>query len=180
MHLVEETVSPFGLELFDFELRPGVARVVVDRQGGIDLETIEDVSRAVSRLLDAHDPFPGGRYTLEVSSPGLERPLRTPAHFKRAVGEIVTVRTYAGTEGERRVRGKLLEAGDEGMTIAVEQAAEAVSGASHRHRGGGRTHATAGDVARGPEEAGRSERHIAYEDIERARTVFEWGTGNAG
>ena len=68
--------------------------------------------------LDVHDPIPG-QYTLEVSSPGLERPLRTPAHFLRAVGQQVAVRTHPGVEGERRVTGLLTSADDSGIVITT-------------------------------------------------------------
>ena len=68
-------------------------------RGGVDLDAIATATRAVSVVLDAHDPFPGKRYTLEVSSPGVERKLRTPKHFERAVGEKVSVRTSAGGQG---------------------------------------------------------------------------------
>ena len=97
--LLAATLAPLGLELVDMELRSGTVRVVVDRADGADLESIAEATRAVSALLDTHDPMPGQRYTLEVSSPGIERPLRTPRHFIRAVGETVTIRT---TTGEQR------------------------------------------------------------------------------
>jgi ribosome maturation factor RimP len=137
-------VSVLGLELVDLELRAGLLRVVVDRAGGADLEAIATVTRAVSDALDAHDPFPGHRYTLEVSSPGVERPLKTPPQFARAVGETVTVRTVSGGEGERRLNGVLAAADDEGIVLT-------------------------GD---GLPEGGR---RLAFDEIERARTVFEWG-----
>ncbi|HXX91913.1 MAG TPA: ribosome maturation factor RimP [Acidimicrobiales bacterium] len=142
--ILAPTVAELGLELVDLELRPGLVRVVVDREGGADLDAIATATRAVSDVLDAHDPMPGHRYTLEVSSPGVERPLRTPAHFARAVGETVTVRTVTGGEGERRVRGELVAADDEGIVLAGD------------------------DLPPGG-------RRLAYEEIERARTVFEWG-----
>ncbi|HVM68176.1 MAG TPA: ribosome maturation factor RimP, partial [Acidimicrobiales bacterium] len=125
-------------------LRSGLLRVVVDRPGGADLDTISAVTRAVSEELDRHDPFPGHRYTLEVSSPGVERPLRTPAHFARAVGETVSVRTLAGGQGERRVQGTLDSVDDEGIVL------------------------TGADLPEGG-------RRLAFDEIERARTVFEWG-----
>jgi ribosome maturation factor RimP len=142
--ILAPTVSALGLELVDLELRAGLLRVVVDRDGGVDLDTIASATRAVSEALDAHDPFPGHRYTLEVSSPGVERPLRTPSHFARAVGETVTVRTVSGGEGERRLRGLLASADDEGIVLTGE----------------------------GLPEGGR---RLAFDEIARARTVFEWG-----
>jgi len=138
------TVDRLDLELVDVEIRSGLARVTVDRPGGVDLEAIAEATRAISEALDEHDPLPGHRYTLEVSSPGVERPLRTPAQFARAVGEEVSVRLVAGGAGERRIQGRLTDADDAGITVAGE----------------------------GTDEAGR---HIAYDEIERARTVFVWG-----
>ncbi|HTT86186.1 MAG TPA: ribosome maturation factor RimP [Acidimicrobiales bacterium] len=141
--LLASAVTPLGLELVDVERRERVLRVVVDRDGGVDLEAVAGATRAVSAALDRHDPVPG-RYTLEVSSPGVERPLRTPAHFARAVGETVSVRTLAGGQGERRVTGRLAEADAEGFVL---------EGA---------------DI-----DGGR--RRLAYDEVQRARTVFEWG-----
>ena len=92
-------VSELGLDLYDVDVsgsgRARILRVMVDREGGVDLEAIADATQAVSPLLDAPplDAVIAGPYALEVSSPGLERPLRTPAHFARAVGETISVKT---------------------------------------------------------------------------------------
>ena len=135
--LVEPLVTASGLELVDVEHGPGLLRIYLDRvEGGIDLETITRSSEQISDLLDVHDPVPG-RYTLEVSSPGLERPLKTPAQFQRFVGTVVNVKTKSHVEGERRFQGELSAADEETATVA------------------GRT--------------------LAYGDIEKAKTVFEWG-----
>jgi ribosome maturation factor RimP len=132
-----------GLDLVDVELHGSELTVYVDRQGGVDLDTLGDATRAVSAALDEIDPVPG-RYTLAVSSPGLERRLRTPAHFIRAVGEAVTVRVNAGTSDVRRVRGTLNAADETGFTLV------------------------------GPDLPDGSLR-VAYDEVERARTIFEWG-----
>jgi ribosome maturation factor RimP len=108
-----------GLELVDVEFRSGVLLVTVDRPGGVDLDALTEANRVVSRLLDQEDPIPS-RYTLEVSSPGVERRLRTPAHFARAVGETVAVKTRPQVPGERRLRGRLTAADDEGFEMAVD------------------------------------------------------------
>ncbi|MGH9129624.1 MAG: ribosome maturation factor RimP [Acidimicrobiales bacterium] len=105
------------LELVDFEVRSNLVRVVLDRPGGVDIEALTLANRIVSAALDAQDPIPG-RYTLEVSSPGLERPLRTPEHFARHVGSSVSVKTRAGVPGERRIRGELMAADGSGITLA--------------------------------------------------------------
>ena len=118
--LLAPIVASLGLELVDAGVRSGLVRVVVDRTGGVDLDAIAEATRTISSFLDVHDPQPGRRYTLEVSSPGLERPLGSPQQFSRALGEAVTVRTVSGSEGERRVRGRLASADDEGFVLDGE------------------------------------------------------------
>ena len=95
---LQPVVRAVGLELVDVELRSGVLLVTVDRDGGVDLGALTDANRVVSSVLDELDPVPG-RYTLEVSSPGVERTLRRSAHFVRAVGETVTVKTLSSGSG---------------------------------------------------------------------------------
>ena len=72
--VLQPVVADAGLELVDVEMKSGVLQVTVDREGGVDLEALTDANRAVSTLLDEVDPIPG-RYSLEVSSPGIERAL---------------------------------------------------------------------------------------------------------
>lgn len=139
--IVEPLLATRGLEVFDVEHNGGQLRVTVDRESGVDLAALADATRVVSRALDQHDPIPT-RYTLEVSSPGLERTLRLPAHYERAIGSVVRVKLLAGTEGDRRTTGTLTGADGDGITLRTEDA---------------------------------DERRIAYRDIDRTRTVFEWG-----
>jgi ribosome maturation factor RimP len=123
---VERLVAPIlrdlDLELYDLDFGGGKLSVTVERAGGdapagaVDLDTIALVTRLLGRELDHADPIPG-RYHLEVSSPGLERTLRTSAHFRRAVGETVAVRTAGGAEDQRRAKGELLAADDDGITV---------------------------------------------------------------
>ncbi len=115
--LVEPLVVAEGLELVDIQLAGGSLQVFVDRPGGLDLESISLLSRRISDVLDENDPVPG-RYVLEVSSPGLERPLRRPDHFRRFVGTTVSVKTKPGVDGERRQKGPLEEADDDGIVVA--------------------------------------------------------------
>ena len=116
--LIEPLLGEQGLEVVDVEHSGATLRITVDRVegGGIDLETVASASEVVSAALDRDDPIPG-RYTLEVSSPGVERPLRTPAHFLRHIGSTVAVKTRPGTEGDRRVEGMLTAADDVGVTV---------------------------------------------------------------
>jgi ribosome maturation factor RimP len=94
--LAESVVRRRSLRLWDVQLggQPGrqVLRVFVDSERGVDLDTVAQVSEELSRGLDLKDPLPG-RYTLEVSSPGLERSLRSPEHFELSVGRDVVVKT---------------------------------------------------------------------------------------
>jgi ribosome maturation factor RimP len=117
--LIEPLLSEQGLEVIDVEHSGATLRITVDRAegGGIDLDTVARASDVVSSVLDGADPIPG-RYTLEVSSPGIERPLRTPVHFRRHVGSTVALKTRPGTEGERRVEGTLEAADDAGVMVA--------------------------------------------------------------
>jgi ribosome maturation factor RimP len=109
-------LAGLGLELYDVEVRPGTVRVVVDRPGGIDLDGLAEANRTVSEAMDQIDPVPG-RYVLEVSSPGVERRLRTPAHFAGALGETVSVRTVPGSGDARRLTGVLAAADGSGFTL---------------------------------------------------------------
>src|SRR5664279_1571802 len=77
---VRSLLTPLGLDLYDLELAAGALNVTVTREGGVDLEAVTKANRVISEWLDANDPIPG-HFTLDVSSPGLERRLRTPAHF---------------------------------------------------------------------------------------------------
>jgi len=120
--LVRPVIEGAGLELveiaFGKEAGRKVLRITVDRDGGIDLETISDVSERVSRRLDL-EGFDPGAYALEVSSPGIERPLRTPAQFARVVGARVRVRTRVPVDGSSNVVGALVAADDEAIMIAT-------------------------------------------------------------
>jgi len=116
--LVLPLVADRGLELYDIEQSGGTLQILVSRPGGVDVGALSDLSRAVSRTLDEHDPIPG-KYLLEVSSPGLERPLRRPEHFLAAVGSEVSIKTVAGTEGDRRLRGVLVDADDTSALITL-------------------------------------------------------------
>jgi ribosome maturation factor RimP len=117
--VVTPVVNDLGVELVDVEHKGAVLRVVVDQAGGIGLDRVAEVTKAVSTALDDADPLPG-HYTLEVSSPGLERPLRTPEHFARAVGQKVSMKTKPVYEGERRLVGVLAESGEHEVVIDAE------------------------------------------------------------
>ncbi|MEY3482389.1 MAG: ribosome maturation factor RimP [Actinomycetota bacterium] len=121
--LAAPVVSDLGLEVYDIEMVSGVLRLSIDtppgRPGGVTLDNIALVSRLVSRELDHNDPMPG-RYTLEVTSPGLERPLRTPQHFQREVNKVVSVRLHHAVDGRRRLQGTLLRADEKSIVVCLE------------------------------------------------------------
>jgi ribosome maturation factor RimP len=140
--MIRPVIEGAGLELvhaeFHREAGRRVLRVTVERdpaEGPLDLDAVSQVSERISRRLDVEgfDP-PGGPYTLEVSSPGLERPLRSPRDFARHVGERVRVRTVEPLAGSRTHAGALVEASADGITVATDDGArripyEAVSSA---------------------------------------------------
>jgi ribosome maturation factor RimP len=150
--LIVPIVSDLQLDLYDLEFRGGTLRVTIDRPAGVeeglDMEAIALASRLIGRELDHEDPM-GGHYTLEVTSPGLERSLRTPVHFQKSIGKTVALRlrdtvTPDGVRTERRLQGVLVAADEQSATIQLNDAA-------------------------------LTERVVPYDKIDRARTVFVWG-----
>jgi ribosome maturation factor RimP len=121
--LLEPTIETLGYELADLELklagRDSLVRVFIDRPEGVGLADCEAVSRQVSAVLDVEDPVPG-HYVLEVSSPGLDRKLKKPAHFRRYVGEEIRVQLRFPVEGRRKFRGRLTAAGEDTIQIEVD------------------------------------------------------------
>jgi ribosome maturation factor RimP len=121
--LLAPVVEGLGYELWELEYSPArgnaLLRLYIDAAPGITLEDCERVSRAVSERLDVDDPIPG-HYTLEVSSPGLDRPLRTAAQFARYAGEPVYVETVTAVDGRRRFQGRLVSAGAEAIEVEVD------------------------------------------------------------
>lgn len=140
--LVEPIASDLQLDLYDIERRGGTIRITLDspEAAGITLDEISLATRLISREMDHEDPI-AGHYTLEVTSPGIERPLRTAEHFRREIGKDVTVRLRDVGNDERRVEGKLTAA-DEATAIVRLASGE--------------------------------DRTIAYDSIDKARTVIDW------
>lgn len=123
MRLLEPPIEALGFELLEIEFaqagRGGTLRIYIDRQGGISVDDCAAVSHAVSQILDAEDPIKG-HYTLEVSSPGLDRVLRKRAHFERFVGERVFVELKLPIEGRRRFAGTLKSVLGEAIVVEVD------------------------------------------------------------
>jgi ribosome maturation factor RimP len=145
--LVRPVVEHEGFEFVEAihvrEAGRPVLRVVVDRSGGADLDALSELSAQVSRALE-DGGYESGPYQLEVSTPGLERPLKRPAHFQRSIGEQVKVKMTAPMAGSKAHTGTLVAADDEGITIAVSS-----GGGTEEHR-------------------------VPYADIASARTVVDW------
>lgn len=148
--LVEPLVVDLGLELYDLEQRGGTLRVTIDTppgsSGSVNLDALATATRLISRELDHSDPIPG-RYTLEVTSPGVERPLRIPEHFAREIGKDVALRLRPGDDGRRRIRGLLVASTPDTITV--------------------RTGIN--------DDATPIEETVSIDQIEKAHTVFEWG-----
>jgi ribosome maturation factor RimP len=131
--VLEPVVADLGLQLYDVEVtgsgRARTLRILVDRDGGVDLDAITAANDALAPLLDRHPmvaaAFPGP-YVLEVSSPGVERPLRTPAHFRGAVGAAVSLKTRDAEGRSARRHVTLVGADDDGVEIEADGARERV------------------------------------------------------
>lgn len=123
LELLEPEVQALGYELVDVDCRTGgrdgLLRLYIDCEAGVTLDDCERVSRQISAVLDVEDPMPG-QYTLEVSSPGLDRVLRTPEHFERFSGAEVKVELHAPLDGRRRFRGLLKGMDGDAAVVTVD------------------------------------------------------------
>lgn len=120
--MLEPTVNGLGYELIDLDFRlggGGLVRLFIDKDPAVTLDDCEHVSRQVGDLLDVEDPLPAG-YVLEVSSPGLDRRLRTPEHFAAVVGAEIRVELKRAIEGRRKFRGALIGADADTIEMNVD------------------------------------------------------------
>lgn len=120
--LLQPGAEALGYELVAVELSGGdtsIVRIYIDTPDGVTVEDCAKASRQFSAILDVEDPI-SNRYTLEVSSPGLDRPLAKPAHFKEAVGGDVKIKMATLVNGRRRFTGELIEATDEFAVVEVD------------------------------------------------------------
>jgi ribosome maturation factor RimP len=113
-----------GFELVDVELKRAaggqLVRLYVDRPGGIGLDDLQSVSEEVSAILDAEDPIEG-HYTLEVSSPGLDRPLRDEADYRRFVGRLAKLSSYEPVDGRRHWTGRIVACDGGVVTLELQK-----------------------------------------------------------
>ena len=146
--IVEPIASDLELDLYDLEQRGGTLRVTIDTppdsEAGLDMDKLALATRLISREMDHQDPMPG-KYTLEVTTPGVERTLRLPYHFQREVGKTINVRLADVEAEQRRFEGELICADDTTATVRIGEGDDVV------------------------------DRVVEIADIDRARTVFVWG-----
>ncbi len=150
---VVESVAPIVasrlIEVLDVECDgEGIRVTLEDPSGTMDSEILAEVTPLISQAIDANpdvDRAYPGRFTLEVSTPGLERVLRTPEHFERFIGSQINVKLKPGTSGDRRFSGWILGVDQDGVRLGID-----------------------GWVAYS------ATRVVPLSDIEKARTVFEW------
>ncbi len=121
--LLEPTIEDMGFELLGLELvqagRHSTLRIYIDHEDGINVDNCADVSRQVGAILDVEDPITN-EYTLEVSSPGVDRPLFKQQHFVDAVGEEVRLRTKLPQDGRRNFKGDLENVNGDMLTLKID------------------------------------------------------------
>lgn len=135
--LAQPVVEAAGMELVDVEFLKEAGRwylrIYIDKPDGVGLDDCQEVSREVERLLDEKDPIPHA-YILEVSSPGLERPLNKAGDYLRFAGRLTTITTFAPVSGRKKITGRLkglresdvvIQVEDEEITIPLVQVASA-------------------------------------------------------
>jgi ribosome maturation factor RimP len=118
--LVEPLIEAADLLLYDVEEKGATLRISIDGLNGVPFGDLEKLAREISLVLDEADPS-GSSYLLEVSTPGVERTLRSQAHFAAAVGEVITAKTLPGADGRKRFRGELVSADEHNITIADDE-----------------------------------------------------------
>ena len=126
--MLEPVVEALGYELVLLEYAPShnaLLRLYIDQPAGIRVEDCERVSREVSALMDVEDPI-SGNYRLEVSSPGMDRPLTKPAHFTRFLGEEVKAQMLVPVGNRRKFAGKLVAADEQGFTLETPDGLQAL------------------------------------------------------
>lgn len=123
VELLEPVVTALGYELYGIEYqlqgRHSLLRIYIDTEQGIAIEDCERVSHQVSGVLDVEDPIQGA-YTLEVSSPGMDRPLFKPEHFERYAGSLIKIVTQAPINGQRKFSGRLVGLREQDIVLALE------------------------------------------------------------
>ncbi|MEV5828409.1 ribosome maturation factor RimP [Spirillospora sp. NPDC052242] len=163
--LLEPAVTGAGFDLEDLDVRPAgrrrLVKVVVDADGGVGLDDIARLSEAASALLDGSDVMGASPYVLEVTSPGVDRPLTEPRHWRRAVGRLVVAPLAEGGQ----VEGRVVAADDEAVEIEVAEPRRKKGAGA----GGGGT--SAGSKTAGP---GVRRRRFGLGELGRGRVQVEF------
>lgn len=122
--MMESPVEALGFELVGVEfIRAGkhsTLRVYIDSEKGIEVDDCAEVSYQVSAVLDVEDPI-STEYNLEISSPGMDRPLFKPAHYQNVVGQSVNVKLQMPQDGRRNFKGKLLRCNEQSFVVSVDK-----------------------------------------------------------
>ncbi len=123
---IENTLKPIaeetGVEIVEVEFKQGkepALTVYIDIEGGVDLNTCEKFHRAIDPVLDELDPTEGAPYTLNVSSPGLDRPLKTERDYQKCIGQKVEVKLFAPMQGKKLLEGTLK--GHDGACVYLDE-----------------------------------------------------------
>lgn len=123
LQAMEGRAAAEGVEIVTVEIvgskKAPTIRVYIDAEGGVSFDELARSQAWIGEMMDELDPFPGA-YMLEVSSPGIDRPLRTPEHFQRAAGETATVKTRGPIEGRSSFTGELLGFEDGAVRLSVD------------------------------------------------------------
>ena len=126
--IAERVASSYGVEVVEVDLRGGgkarMLRITIDKPGGVTHEDCASLSREVGTILDVEDAVPGGSYTLEVSSPGLDRKLVRLADYQRFIGSLVKLTTREPVDGSRHFEGRLESANGNCITLDVTRPAK--------------------------------------------------------
>jgi ribosome maturation factor RimP len=116
--MARPVVEDFGCELYDVEVMPGLVRIAVDKENGIGIETLSEISLVLSRVLDTKDLVASRAYDFEVTSPGLERKLRQLRHFEKSIGQTAKFTLREPLEGSRHITAEILSV--EGGEVTVD------------------------------------------------------------
>ncbi len=120
--LIKPVLDDHGIELYCIQIPPakgrGFLRVFIEKEGGVTIDDCHRVSREIEAVLDVEDPI-AGSYTLEVSSPGLDRPLNRPEDFRRFSGQTARIVTFEPVDNQKFFVGEILEAGDDSIVMLM-------------------------------------------------------------
>lgn len=126
-NVLQPIADEMSIEIVEVEFKQGkepALTVYIDIEGGVDLDTCEKFHRAIDPVLDELDPTYGAPYTLNVSSPGLDRPLKTARDFEKCMGEKVEVKLFAPMKGKKLFEAKLV--GYDGNCVEIEDKGEVI------------------------------------------------------